>query len=134
MNTEQLLLIKFHKFYNSIPKARDSQGRILRILTANDGISQHTLQEMIGIKPGSLSEVLIKLEKSGCIVRKTDKQDKRCQNVYITDEGRRVFEEIHRANEAESVHYFDALNAKDKKALLNLLEKLVPDENIKFNN
>ena len=129
MNTEQLLLIKFHKFYNSIPRGSDSQGRILRILTAHNGISQHALQEMMGIKPGSLSEVLIKLEKAGCIIRKTDKSDKRCQNVYITEKGIQVFEEIHRAKEEESAHYFDALNAKEKKALLSLLDKLVPDEN-----
>lgn len=129
MNTEQLLLIKFHKFYNSIPKGRDSQGRILRILSAHNGISQHKLQEIVGIKPGSLSEVLIKLEKTGCITRKQDKNDKRCQNVYITDKGRQVFEEIHQANAEESAHYFDILNAKEKKTLLSLLDKLVPDEN-----
>lgn len=129
MNTEQLLLIKFHKFYNSIPKARDSQGRILRILSAHDGISQHQLQEIVGIKPGSLSEVLIKLEKSGCITRKQDKHDKRCQNVYITAKGKKTFEEIHKAHEEESAHYFDSLNAKEKKSLLSLLDKLVPDEN-----
>lgn len=129
MNTEQLLLIKFHKFYNSIPKARDSQGRILRILSAHNGISQHELQDIMGIKPGSLSEVLIKLEKAGYITRKLDKNDRRRQIVNITDEGRRVFEEIHKAHEADSTHYFDALNAKERKSLLTLLDKLVPDEN-----
>ncbi len=129
MNTEQLLLIKFHKFYNSIPKARDSQGRILRILSAHNGISQHELQDIMGIKPGSLSEVLIKLEKAGYITRKLDKNDRRRQVVNITDEGRRVFEEIHKAHEADSAHYFDALNVKERKSLLTLLDKLVPDEN-----
>lgn len=128
MKTEQLLIIKLHKLYNSLPKGKDSQGRILKILSGHDGISQHTLQDIVGIKPGSLSEVLIKLEKTGCITRKTDSHDKRRQNVYITDEGRRVFEEIHREHEEESAHYFDALTAKDKKELLAILTKLVPDE------
>ena len=127
MKTEQLLIVKFHKFYNGLPKGKDSQGRILKILSTHDGISQRTLQEIVGIKPGSLSEVLIKLEKSGCITRKQDKTDKRRQNVYITDEGRRVFEEIHRAHEEESEHIFDALNAKEKKTLLDILNKLTPE-------
>ena len=128
MNTEQLLIVKFHKFYNGLPKSKDSQGRILKIVGSHDGISQKKLQEIVGIKPGSLSEVLLKLEKVGYIERKQDKKDKRCQNVYITQAGRDAFEEIHKAHEEESAHVFDALSDKEKKTLLSLLDKLVLDE------
>lgn len=131
MKTEQLLIVKFHKFYNSLPRGRDSQGRILKILSTHEGISQRTLQEIVGIKPGSLSEVLIKLEKMGCIERRQDRHDKRRQNVYITDAGRKVFEEIHREHEEESSHIFDALTDREKAQMLKMLNKLVPEDDRK---
>ena len=77
MDTEQLLLIKIHKLHNILPRGNDTQGRVLRIVTNHDGINQKKLQEIIGIQPGSLSEILLKMEKAGYILRKDDENDKR---------------------------------------------------------
>ena len=128
MKTDQLLIVKFHKFYNGLPKSRDSQGRILKIVSSHDGISQRKLQEIVGIKPGSLSEVLLKLEKVGYIERRQDPDDKRRQNVYITDSGRVAFAQIHKTHEEESAHIFDALTEKDKKNLMAIFDKLLTPE------
>lgn len=128
MKEEQLLVVKFHRFYNSLPKGRDSQARILKIVSSNDGISQRRLQEIVGIKPGSLSEVLLKLEKLGYIKRGIDPDDKRRQVVCITDEGRKAFEDIHAEREKESEHIFDSLSQDEKGQLLSILNKLLGEK------
>ena len=133
MSKEQQLIAKFHKFYNSLPKGRDSQGRILKIVSCHDGISQRKLQEIVGIKPGSLSEVILKLEKLGYIIRKQDKNDKRRWNVFITEAGTEAFAEIHKAHEEESAHVFDALNEAEMQELSSILNKLIGDnESFKY--
>ena len=127
MKTEQLLLAKFHKFYNKLSKTKDSQGRILKIVSGHDGISQKDLQVAAGIKPGSLSEVLIKLEKLGYIVRRPDQSDKRKHNVFITEDGMEAFGQIHKGHELESEKLFAPLNQKEKLELIGLLDKLLGD-------
>ena len=48
---------------------RRGQEKILRILWEQGEISQRELQELLGIQPGSMSEIAAKLESKGLIVR-----------------------------------------------------------------
>ena len=124
---DMILMIKLHKLHNSLPKGRDSQGRILKILAEHEGISQKKLQEIIDIQPGSLSEVLLKLEKLGLICKKQDGDDKRRQNVYITDAGREAFEQLFTQHEKDSHEFFKPLSEDEKQTLLDIMKKLTPD-------
>ena len=55
-----------------------SQDRIIAILKENGGtMSQRTLQRLLDIKPGSISEILSKMEEKGLIERSKDDEDKR---------------------------------------------------------
>ncbi len=111
---------------------RGGQGRILALLSHHENMSQRELQQMLGIQPGSLSEVLAKLEASGHIERKPNEQDKRNVDIALTTQG------IICANEALSNRremqqtLFQALTPEEKESLLSLLKKLSADWQQKF--
>ncbi len=71
------------------PQGGPAQGQalVLSILAGREALSQRQLQQMLGIQPGSLSELLSKLEAKGLIVREKA-EDRRGNLLRITDAGR----------------------------------------------
>lgn len=115
-----------------MPNEHRGHGQILSALTSereNGGISQQLLADRVGIRPQSLSEALVSLEKQGYIVRSVSPIDKRKTLVSITDAGveqsRRLAEE--RAVRADRV--FGILNDDEREKLFELLSKLIDNGN-----
>ena len=71
------------------PQGGPAQGQalVLSILLGRDALSQRELQQMLGIQPGSLSELVSKLEAKGLITREKA-EDRRGNLLRITDAGR----------------------------------------------
>ncbi len=99
------------------------QGRILHILDETGELSQRELQERLGVQPGSLSEILGKLESKGQIRRSRDEQDKRKATLYITEEGRRALAAA--GMQPEQKDPFAALSAEEQETLRTLLNKVL---------
>lgn len=64
------------------------QERILDVLSKEGDIPQRDLGHLLHIQPGSLSEILAKLEDRGLIAREQDRADRRIIMVRITEEGK----------------------------------------------
>lgn len=97
------------------------QERILSILSNKGSITQKELQTILKIQPGSMSEILAKLEEKGMISRKKDEEDKRKSIIELTEEG-------HKAGGQSKIQpkdqLFDALDEGEQEALKQLLVKL----------
>ena len=100
-----------------------SQGRVLRILARQDGLSQRALQEGLGIQPGSLSELVTKLEDKGLLTREQDGEDKRRVLLRLTDAGREAAGQA--PSPAERDARFAALTEEERDTLRTLLDKLL---------
>lgn len=72
-----------------LPQGGPARGQalILSILAGREALSQRELQQMLGIQPGSLSELLSKLEAKGYLTREKA-EDRRGNLLRITDAGR----------------------------------------------
>ena len=115
-----------HKCMHSIRHGEPrgmGQNRILRILAHAEEMSQRELQEQLGIQPGSLSEILGKLESKGQIQRSRDEQDKRKAMLRITDEGRKALDAAH--PEQERKDPFSVLSTEEQETLRTLLNKVL---------
>ncbi|MDR0819756.1 MAG: MarR family transcriptional regulator [Oscillospiraceae bacterium] len=93
-------------------------------LLADAPISQKELLEKLGVRAGSLSELLGKLEHSGFITRTKDENDNRAVNVAITDAGRKFAAEYGDLRSEAAEAMFSALTDEEKTTLIALLEKL----------
>lgn len=108
----------------SLYEGKGSQKRILIILLETGTITQQKLTERLGIRPGSASEVLAKLEKSGLIVRRSSAQDRRTADVSLTEEGRILAGEAVMQRKKRHEEMFSCLAEEEKAVLLALLEKI----------
>ena len=61
------------------------QDKILCILAEEESISQRKLQEILDIKPGSISEILTKLENKGFLIREKSEADNTPNELVTPD-------------------------------------------------
>lgn len=102
------------------------QNRILGILSENPEISQRALQEQLGIEPGSMSEILAKLEEKGFLVKEKDENDRRRMIIRLTEAGRAAAEaEKSEGGKPCAEEIFSSLTAEEQEQLKEMLRKLL---------
>ena len=97
-----------------------AQHRVLKLLGETSSISQQSLQEILAIRPGSLSELLSKLENKGLILRTQDETDRRKNTLSLTDAGREALKETEERRDP-----FNMLTDEEQEALKALLKKII---------
>ena len=70
-----------------------SQHQILMFVSDNPNVSQKELARMYGVSGATIAVSLKKLERGGYIRRLVDQEDNRCNQICITDKGRKVVED-----------------------------------------
>lgn len=120
-----------HKMRN-IHDGKASQGRILIILRENGAMTQRAMTEHLDIKPGSASEVITKLEKSGLLIRMPNKDDHRTVDLILTEKGRLAADEAKKQRQILHEEMLACLNEQEKDELSNLLNKLQSDWTKRF--
>lgn len=98
------------------------QEKILEILSARGQMSQRDLVMLMHIKPGSMSEILAKLENKGFIERIPYEDDRRMMTVKLTEKGSEHAKEV-QSGKKDGI--YDALSEEEKKTLAGLLDKLI---------
>lgn len=126
---------------NDIPNKGDSKAmrmlvhagshRILEALLREDaGVSQNKLADLVDIRKQSLSEVVVRMERNGLVIRRPDENDQRKNLIFLTEAGRAqaVAEVVMRSNEADTV--LSPLTDEEQEMLFILLEKLMKREDV----
>ena len=98
------------------------QALILSILAGREALSQRALQQMLGVQPGSMSEIVTKLERKGYLSREKG-GDRRGNMLRITDAGRQAIPQDGDGDEA----YFVTLTSRQRQQLANTLRQLLND-------
>ena len=106
-----------------LPQGGPARGQalILSILAGREALSQRQLQQMLGIQPGSLSELLSKLEAKGYLTREKA-EDRRGNLLRITDAGRAAIPEVDNDDEVDPL---SPLTGEQQDQLADLLRALL---------
>ena len=107
------------------PQGRNAfsgQGRVLKLLSLQDGVTQKDLAAVLGIRSQSLAELLSKMEAKGLVSRAPNPQDKRTSIVTLTDGGKAAAKEHDTAEEFDP---FSALSERERVGLAGFLDKLI---------
>lgn len=131
---EKLLhsLLDINHMMRMLYEGKASQSRILIVLFEQNVMSQKELTKYLGIQPGSASEILSKLEKSGLITRIQSKTDGRTMEISLTDTGRELAKEAMEQRYKRHKQMFICLTDEEKTSLFSLLEKIRMDWNNRF--
>lgn len=108
-------------------EGKGSQKRVLMVLLETGDITQRELTERLGIKPGSASEVIAKLENAGYLTRTPSEADRRTVVVRLTDEGRLQAEQALAQRNKRHEEMFSCLSDEQKQTLLSLLTQVNND-------
>lgn len=99
------------------------QERILQILSQQDGMSQRDLQYQLGVQPGSMSEILGKMEEKGLITRNRSEDDARRIVLTLTPQGADAAASSQSASAGDDL--FSALTQEEQETLKTILTKLI---------
>ena len=64
------------------------QEMLLKCLWNQDGLSQKEIADLLGIQAATATRMVIRMERSGFVERRTEPDDQRVSRVYLTDSGR----------------------------------------------
>jgi DNA-binding MarR family transcriptional regulator len=100
------------------------QAMALRLLSANDGITQRDLAGALHVARPTVTKMLNSMEKAGLVRRRPDDVDARLTCVELTDAGRAEEKKMN----AAAADYVNAtiatLTETDRRELARLLEEL----------
>lgn len=104
---------------------RSGQVPILCMLDRNGGtLTQLELGMRFELKPGSLSEILSKMEAAGLIERTRDEKDRRQLLVHLTEQGAAVAQREHERRNEFRLKAFSALTVEEQEQLADMLERI----------
>lgn len=109
-----------HQLY----EGKGSQTGVLIALEETGPITQRKLTKLLGIRPGSASEVLTKLEHNGLIRRSPNSADGRTMDISLTEEGQQQSLLARQQRIRRHDEMFSCLSEEEKQELLALLGKL----------
>ncbi|NNJ31299.1 MarR family winged helix-turn-helix transcriptional regulator [Lacrimispora defluvii] len=99
------------------------QGRVLSILKRNPQITQKELSALLDIRSQSLGELLVRLERDGCIIRVPSETDRRVLHITLTEQGMKAAGQAEK-NKERSAELFDCLSKEEKEYLGKVLNRL----------
>jgi DNA-binding MarR family transcriptional regulator len=97
---------------------------ILRWIHANAGKNQRELASHLGIVPSRLVVLLDELETKGLVARERSAQDRRSQQLKLTQKGSRLLEKVERIATAHDAELGSSLSESERETLIELCAKL----------
>ena len=88
---------------------------------AAEGIMQQELAESLLVTKGNVCQMLDRLERRGLISRRPDG---RANRLFLTEEGRRLYEQVVPAHEGLVAEQLSELTPEEQRDLMRLLGKL----------
>jgi len=117
-----------NKLSEEIPEApggiKINHHHLLRFLTIAGPVSQQEISEGANVDRSTMTDWIDELEGKGLVERRKNPNDRRAYEIHITDKGIEALEESTEAVEQFRQKAFGALNARDRKTLLELLLRL----------
>jgi DNA-binding MarR family transcriptional regulator len=97
-----------------------AQFDVVAHVGASEGMTQQELADSLLVTKGNVCQLLDKLEGRGLISRQ---QEGRANRLFLTEEGRRLFDEVVPAHEAVIADRFSVLSEEEQTRLYELLRK-----------
>jgi DNA-binding MarR family transcriptional regulator len=98
-----------------------AQLDVLARVGANEGLSQQRLADALLVTKGNICQLLDKLQASELLERRPEG---RINRLYLTDKGRRIYDEVVPAHNRLIVGQMSALSDEEQHTLLRLLRRL----------
>ena len=102
------------------------QPKVLSRLRYQEGYLQKELAALCHVEPATMVVLLSNMEKRGMIRKEVDHVSggKRAFRIYLTEEGRRLAEQVDKVVEEIEEKCFSGFSEEEKDCLISLLERM----------
>ena len=100
------------------------QEMLLKCLWNQDGLSQKEIADLMGIQAATATKMAIRMERSGLVERKTDPDDQRVSQVYLTDLGRSLQSAVEEGWIAIEQQILEGFSLEERLLLRRYLEQI----------
>ena len=100
------------------------QEMLLKYLWNQDGLSQKEIADLMGIQAATATRMVIRMERSGFVERRTDPEDQRVSCVYLTDLGRSLQSAVEEGWIAIEQQILEGFSLEERLLLRRYLEQL----------
>ncbi|WP_010631200.1 MarR family winged helix-turn-helix transcriptional regulator [Sporolactobacillus vineae] len=101
-----------------------SQYSVLRYVAESERISQKALAQKLLVSKGNVTQLIVKMERSGYIRRE---QQWKTKYISLTEKGYSVYQQLLPEQEDYFAGQFQSLTKKEEKQLIKLLHKIMPE-------
>ena len=105
-----------------------AHNKVIHLLSLYEGITISTLLRKLKVTKQSLNRVLNDLVKIKAIEFKRDQIDTRVKHVYLTDEGKKIFDEIFNAQKKRIYDAFLSSESGDVISFDKVLKKIINEK------
>lgn len=103
---------------------RPSDFEILEALYHKGRLTVREVSEAVLINTGSITYVIDKLEKRGLIERRNCKDDRRVVYIHITDEGKKLMDEIFPEHQRVIETMLHDISDEEKTIIIDVLKRV----------
>jgi DNA-binding MarR family transcriptional regulator len=101
-----------------------TQVRVLRVLSQSESISATELARAVEHDGGALTRLLDRLQEKGYVARRPNAKDRRAIEVFMTDEGRALWESMQICVKQLNTEILDALDDDEQTQLFDLMHRI----------
>ena len=105
-----------------------AHNKVIHLLSLYEGITISTLLRKLKVTKQSLNRVLNDLVKINAIEFKRDEIDTRVKHVFLTDEGKKIFDEIFTAQKKRIYDAFLSSESSDVISFDKVLKKIINEK------
>ncbi len=100
------------------------QCHVLGEVAGEDGLTPGELAVRLGMDPSAVTRITDALVQNGALRREGDPSDRRLVRLFLTDEGRSLWNGVHSTTVDRSHAVIERLPARERSAILSALERL----------
>lgn len=102
-----------------------NEWRTMVVLASHPGVAARDVAEATGLDKMSVSRALSALERGDRVRREPDPEDARSSRLYLSEDGRALFEQMARYAMAREAQLFAGISAAEQAALVRTMDKLI---------
>lgn len=103
---------------------QNAEGHLLSFLRSYSPSPISELIRVFGLKKSTMTSLLDRLERRGLVRRESHPKDRRSFLVHVTEEGRRLADEVQRPVEELEKKVRDEINEEDLRGFQRVLESI----------
>ncbi len=100
------------------------QWRMLSTLKRHEGSNQGALADLMEVEPITLCRMVDRLEETGLVERRANPADRRAWQLYVTDKGHALMDELHPLALSLFDDALNGLDESDRHGLFAALEQV----------